>query len=97
MTTRSIELLKTAADALLDGRDPFCDSWLSDNDVTLDECMTLAEQLAAGATILAWAMEHPKQALGAVNGAHMAAAYEALNAALAKWNPGGPDAPPQPR
>lgn len=88
-TTRSIALLEAAADALQDGTDPFNTNWLAEHDVTLDECFTLSEQFAAGATILAWAMKHPKQAQGAINGAHMAAAYEALNAALAKWNPGG--------
>ncbi len=40
------ELLLKAAEAMEDGRDPFSGDFLSANNVTLDECYTLSEQLA---------------------------------------------------
>lgn len=58
MTTA--ELLRRAADALDESEDPFAGSFLRTNDVTADECMTLAEQLALGARIVAYAIEHPR-------------------------------------
>ena len=55
----SAELLREAADALEEGRDPFGASFLSENDVTSDQCMALARQLAIGARIVARAIEWP--------------------------------------
>ncbi len=80
--SRSVDLLKAAADALEDGRDPFAESWLADNGVTYGECMDLGESLATGARLLAWAIEHPNEAAAAVNGAHMATARRLLLKAL---------------
>jgi hypothetical protein len=40
-------LLAKAAQAFIDGNDPFSSGWLSENDVTLDECMSLSNQIGA--------------------------------------------------
>lgn len=46
-TTKRIDtLLASAARAFDDGRDPFCESWLSENKVTLDECQRLGSRIA---------------------------------------------------
>lgn len=62
MTTA--QLLRAAADALEDGRDPLASPFLSDNDVTLDQCYSLAEQLAIGARIVAAGIENPRSPQG---------------------------------
>lgn len=49
---RSADLLKAAVEALEDGRDPLTNSFLTDNEVTLDECYDLADNLALGARIV---------------------------------------------
>lgn len=68
-TRRSTGLLKKAADALDAGQIPLMNPFLTENDVSLDECYNLAEQLAMGARLLAWAMENPKMAAAAMDGA----------------------------
>ncbi len=50
--SRSFDLLYRAANALEDGIDPFESSWLSENEVTLDEAYDLSDQLALGARML---------------------------------------------
>lgn len=60
----SVELLRRAAAALDDGRDPLTNPFLSDNDVTLDQCFSLAEQLAIGARIVAAGIENPRSEQG---------------------------------
>ena len=60
--SRATDLLRKAADALDDGRDPLTLPFLSDNDVTLDECYEMAENLASGALILSWVMDNPQKA-----------------------------------
>jgi hypothetical protein len=55
----SSELLRKAAEALDEGTDPFSGSFLTDNDVTFDQCMALGQQLATGARIVARAIERP--------------------------------------
>jgi hypothetical protein len=65
-------LLRKAAEALDDGRDPLHESFLSDNQVTLDEAYTLAEMLALGARIVATGLEKPSSAPGMVLMAQMA-------------------------
>lgn len=60
------KLLRKAANALSEGNDPFAGSFLSENDVSFDQCMTLAEQLAIGARMVAHAIEHPKSPAGLV-------------------------------
>jgi hypothetical protein len=61
---RQAELLKAAAEALEDGRDPLHDPFLSDHDVSLDECIGLAEQMALGARFMAWVIENPQLGRG---------------------------------
>jgi hypothetical protein len=62
MTTA--ELLELAADALDDGRDPLAEPFLSDNGVTLDQCYSLADQLAIGARIVAAGIRTPRSPQG---------------------------------
>jgi hypothetical protein len=58
------QLLRAAADALDDGTDPFSLSFLSEHDVTSDQCLTLAEQLAIGSRIVADAITSPRSPAG---------------------------------
>jgi hypothetical protein len=67
--SRTSEVLRAAASALEEGTDPFNDAFLREHDITLDECFTLAEHLALGAQLLAWAMDHPQEARAAAEGA----------------------------
>jgi hypothetical protein len=67
-----IDLLRKAAAALNDGRDPLTTPFLSDNDVTLDECYDLAEHLALGARIVALGLDNPRSEVGAIVLAAMA-------------------------
>ena len=60
--SRQADLLKAAADALDDGRDPLAGPFLSTHDITYDELQDLAGRLAIGARLTAWAMENPRQA-----------------------------------
>ncbi len=60
----SASLLRAAADALDAGQIPLMDPFLGEHDVTLDQCMSLAEQLAIGARIIAAAIENPKSPQG---------------------------------
>jgi hypothetical protein len=64
MTLKSSDLLREAAKALDDQRDPLLASFLSEHDVTLDECMNLAENLAIGARMAAYALDNPRTPLG---------------------------------
>lgn len=47
MSARSNELLRAAADAMEDGRDPFDTAFLSEHNVTLDECYGMGDGIAA--------------------------------------------------
>lgn len=60
MADRKVELLLAAADALDEGIDPFSTSWLSEHEVTLNECYTLSDNLAIGARMLAMATKELK-------------------------------------
>jgi hypothetical protein len=62
--TRRTELLTAAAGALDDGRDPLAPPFLDDHEVTLDECFFLAEQLAIGARLVAYGLDHPQSPEG---------------------------------
>jgi hypothetical protein len=62
MTTAA--LLRKAAEALDRQEDPFSGEFLGTNDVTSDQCMTLAEQLAIGARIVAAAIGNPRSEFG---------------------------------
>lgn len=68
MTTadRRTRLLMAAAAALDDGQIPLMDPFLSDHEVTLDECFSLAEQLAIGARIVARGLADPRSEEGQV-------------------------------
>lgn len=62
MTTA--ELLRLAADALDDHQDPLAEPFLSKHEVTIDQVMSLAEQLAIGARIVAAGIEKPRSHQG---------------------------------
>jgi hypothetical protein len=83
--SRHTDLLKTAADALSDGRDPFAADFLVEHEVTLDEVYDLSDLMAVGARLVAWGLEHPEQAVAALNGARLQGAYEALRGGLDKY------------
>lgn len=82
--SRSAELLKAAATALENGEDPLSLHFLSEHDVESGECLDLADSLAMGARLIAWAMEHPKQAVAAAQGAGTGLQYHALMEAFAR-------------
>lgn len=58
------ELLRKAADALADGEGPFGMAFLSRNEVSLDDCGTMADMLAVGARMVAAGIERPQSAVG---------------------------------
>lgn len=66
------ELLRKAADALADGEDPFGTSFLSRNEVSLDDCGTMADMLAVGARMVAAGIERPHTPVGAAMMSEMA-------------------------
>jgi len=67
-TSRGAQILDAAADALLEGRDPFDRAFLVEHRVTLDECMNLSDQL--GLLAKAWLRASPDlKAMIAVVGA----------------------------
>jgi len=84
--SRSSELLKAAAEALDDGRDPLNSAFLDEHGVTLDECYDLAESLAMGGRLIAWAMENPVQAAAFAANGSAGMAMDALTRAMAKIN-----------
>ena len=84
--SRSSELLKAAAEALEDGRDPLSAAFLGEYDVSLDECFDLADSLALGAHLIAWAMDNPRKAVLATQGAGDTLKMDAIARALAKLN-----------
>lgn len=69
--SRQTDLLRKAARALEDGQDPLSASFLDENMVTLDECYGLGDLLAAGARVVAWALDNPRIASAAFNGMKM--------------------------
>ena len=84
--SRSSELLTAAADALEDGQIPLMNPFLSEHDVTFDECMDMADSLALGARIVAWALENPKLAVAAASGAGIGLQHHFFTEAMAKLN-----------
>ncbi|HXJ24453.1 MAG TPA: hypothetical protein VNH17_02075 [Streptosporangiaceae bacterium] len=54
----TVKLLELAADALERGEDPFSTAFLGKHEVEFDQCMSMAEQLAIGARIVARALTH---------------------------------------
>jgi len=87
--TRASELLKAAADALTDGRDPLANPFLDEHAVTLDECYNLAGWLAVGAQLMAWAIENPRQAKTAVSSATDAMRMDVITRVLRRLNEEG--------
>lgn len=81
---RRADLLRKAADGLDQGDQPFCDAFLGANEVTLDECYDLAEEMASGARIMAWAMENPKDAAAFLASGSAGMALNAITEALSK-------------
>ena len=71
--SRMSSLLRKAAEALDDGQIPLMNPFLADNDVTFHECMDLAGLMAAGAQVIAWAMDNPKIAAAAFRGMQLQA------------------------
>jgi hypothetical protein len=61
---RRTELLLAAADALDAGEDPLSGGFLSEHDVTSDECIALARQLAIGARVVAAGLNKPRSPQG---------------------------------
>jgi hypothetical protein len=61
---RRTDLLNKAAEALENGEDPLAVSFLSGHEVTSEECMSLAQQLAIGARLVAYGLEHPREPEG---------------------------------
>jgi hypothetical protein len=69
--SRMPDLLRKAADALDDGQIPLMNPFLADNDVTFTECMDMADLMAVGARVVAWALDNPRHAAAAFQGARM--------------------------
>lgn len=86
--SRQSQLLKAAAAAMENGEDPFHESFLGANEVTLDECFDMADLLALGAQVMAWAIEHPKEASAfarnGANGMHLDMVTRALASTTGK-------------
>jgi hypothetical protein len=60
----SVELLHEAAQVLDDGSSPLDGWFLSQNEVTLDQALSLAQQLAIGARVVARGIEAPQSPQG---------------------------------
>jgi hypothetical protein len=84
--SRSSDLLKAAADYLDDGGNPLELLFLSENEVTFDECGDLADSLAMGARLVAWAMEHPREAAAFLSNGSAGMALDACTRAMAGIN-----------
>lgn len=86
MSKRQAELLRAAADGLDNGEHPFCDEFLSGHQVTLDECFDMAGLMAAGARIVAWAAENPRDAAAFLASGSAGMALNAVTEALTRIN-----------
>jgi hypothetical protein len=64
IAARRTQLLEAAAAALDDGQIPLTEPFLSAHEVTLDECFSLAEQLAIGARVVAKGLADPRSPEG---------------------------------
>jgi hypothetical protein len=87
--SRQSDLLKAAADALEDGRSPLEGAFLGENEVTLDELFDLADWLAIGARLTAWAIENPRLAGAAASGAYDGMTMDTITRLLRKMNAEG--------
>lgn len=72
-----------------DGSDPLSTWFLSEHDVTSGECLDLADSLALGARLVAWAMDNPKNAVVAVQGAINHLGMDVITRVLTKLNESG--------
>jgi hypothetical protein len=84
--TRQSELLKAAAEALENGEDPFALHFLSEHEVTADECFDMADKIASGARIVAWATENPRRAAKFLESGSAGVAMSAITEALRRIN-----------
>lgn len=84
MARRMAELLNAAADVLDNGEHPFCDEFLSEREVTLDECFDMAELMACGARVIAWAVASPRDAAAFLASGSAGMALSAITEALGK-------------
>jgi hypothetical protein len=66
-------LLALAIEALDDGRDPLDESFLAEHRITYDEVELLADTTVLGLRLLAWALDHPREASAALGGAGLTA------------------------
>lgn len=82
--SRRSELLNAAADGLDQGEHPFCDKFLGEHEVTLDECFDMAALMAEGARVVAWAIDNPRDAAAFLAGGSAGMAASAITEALAK-------------
>lgn len=62
--SRRTGLLMAAATALDAGEDALAMPFLTEHEVTLDEAYSLAEQLAIGARLVAYGLDHPRSPEG---------------------------------
>jgi hypothetical protein len=83
---RMPDLLTKAADALDDGIDPLHFGFLSEHDVTSDECLDMAAFLALGARLMAWAIQNPKRAATLARGGLDAMHLEMITETLRRMN-----------
>jgi len=81
--SRQADLLRAAADGLDQGEQPFCDRFLGEHQVTLDECFDMAANMAAGARIVAWAVENPRDGAAFLASGSAGMAMNAITEALA--------------
>jgi hypothetical protein len=65
------DLLRAAADALDEGRDPLENGFLQDNEATADQVLDLRELLAIGARIAAVGVAYPRSVEGQSLAKHM--------------------------
>lgn len=84
--SRQSDLLRVAADALEGGRSPLEGAFLTEHEVTLDELFDLADSLAIGARLTAWAIENPRLAGAAASGAFDAMTMDTIIRMLRKMN-----------
>jgi hypothetical protein len=73
LTQRLKELLLEAGKALLDGRDPFSDAFLSEHKVSFQECRNLSNAMATAVIGYAWGDEHTQAEVEGSCGAHLTA------------------------
>jgi len=84
--SRMPDLLREAADALDDGRIPLMNPFLSEHDVSFEECMNMADFLALGARLMAWVVENPKHAAVAFQGAADSVSMTVITETLRRMN-----------